>query len=617
MPIREEQNTAAGETIRDFERIRRFNGPPAEFWLAFLEESSRLVDARFGLLLLKGEAGWGRMSIWPVTSRGDVLVAGPNPRIDEIADAAALDGFALEDPEKADTAKADGIIVAVRLKLQEERLSVAVFLLERSGALAPREAVTRLTLVADTPATYQLGQIVGRARGDVAKFAEALDLMVLLNAKTRFMAAAMTFCNEIASRYRCDRVSLGWLKGPYVRVQAISHMERFEKKMDVVQAIERTMEEAFDQDEEILWPRPAESGAVTRDHENFSREQGSPFIVSLAIRLDEEPVGVLTCERSQGPFSEEEVRGLRVLCDQSSRRLGDLKRHDRWFGARMATGIRESLSKLLGAEHTFAKAAGIIVFAALAFLIFGKLDYRVEAPFILKTDDLAYVPAPFDGYIEQVHVKIGDPVRKEGLLLTLDTRELKIEESTAIANQNRYRREAEKALAQRALADMKVAQALEDQARAQLKLVQYHTEHAQLKAPFDGVVVEGEMKELLGAPVKKGDVLFKVARIEKMYAELKVNERDVHELAAEARGEISFVTRPDLKFPITVQRIDPVAVSEQGENVFLVRVLFPEGVSPWWRPGMSGVAKIDAGKRNVLWIFTHRTIDFLRIYFWW
>ena len=208
-------------------------------------------------------------------------------------------------------------------------------------------------------------------------------------------------------------------------------------------------------------------------------------------------------------------------------------------------------------------------------------------------------------------------MKKAGPLLTLDTRELQLEESTAVANVNRYRREAEKARAQKALADMKVAQALEDQARAQLKLVQFHAEHAQLKAPFDGVVVEGEMKELLGAPVKKGDVLFKVARIEKMYAELKVDERDVHELAADARGEIAFVTRPDLKFPIAVQRIDPVAVSEQGENVFLVRVHFPEGVSPWWRPGMSGVAKIDAGKRNILWIFTHRTVDFLRIYFWW
>ena len=129
--------------------------------------------------------------------------------------------------------------------------------------------------------------------------------------------------------------------------------------------------------------------------------------------------------------------------------------------------------------------------------------------------------------------------------------------------------------------------------------------------------MEGSLDELLGAPVRKGDVLFKVARIEKMYAELKVSERDIHELAEGATGEIALVSRPDQKFPVRVQRIDPVAVTEEEGNIFLIRALFPEKVAGWWRPGMSGIAKISVGKRNIFWIITHRTIDFLRIFFWW
>jgi len=480
-----------------------------------------------------------------------------------------------------------------------------------------RSLSARLQLIQALPPRSQIPQMPGQAQSDVLQFAEALDLMVLLNAEKRYMAAAMTFCNELSSRYHCDRVSLGWLKGAYVRVQAISHMERFEKKMDVVQTLETAMEEAFDQDEEILWPRPEGSHAVVRDHETFSREQGSKYIASLPIRLDDKPVGIVSCERSSEPFSEDEIRGLRVLCDQSARRLGDLKRYDRWIGARVVTSIKESLAKIFGFEHTFIKLAGLVICAALAFLIFGQLNYRVEAPFILKTDDLAYLPAPFDGYIHKVNVKVGDLVEKRVPLLFLDTRELLLEESMAIANQNRYSREAEKARAQNALADMKVARALEDQAKARLKLVRYHIAHAQLKAPFAGIVVEGDLQELLGAPVKKGDILFKVARIEKLYAELKVDERDIHELIQDATGEIAFVSRPDLKFPIQLERIDPVAVAEENQNVFRVRARFPEEVKNWWRPGMSGVAKINVGKRNILWIFTHRTVDFLRIFFWW
>jgi len=614
----ENRGTQIDGVIESIERIRRFNGSPGEFWPAFMEESSRLVGAKLGFLLLKeADGSWRRLFVWSPGNREGLKFSELDSRIDEIADTAVRHGYAQEENGDTVDSEAVGVMVGVLLKLEEKQLSVAAFLLDLDAELTADDAAMRLTLLADTPAVYQLGRLVNQAKSDVVQFAEALDLMVLLNAEKRYMAAAMTFCNELSSRYRCDRVSLGWLKGAYVRVQAISHMERFEKKMDVVQTLETAMEEAFDQDEEILWPRPEENLAVVRDHETFSREQGSKYIASLPIRLDDKPVGVATCERSSEPFSEGEIRGLRVLCDQSARRLGDLKRTDRWFGARMATAVREALAKLFGLEHTFIKLMGLVVCAALAVLIFGRLNYRVEASFLLKTDDLAYLPSPFDGYIQEVHVKVGDHVGKMAPLLSLDTRELLLEESTAIANQNRYSREAEKARAQNALADMKVALALEEQAKARLKLVRYHIAHAQLKAPFAGIVVEGDLEELLGAPVKKGDVLFKVARIEKMYAELKVDERDIHELTDRATGEIAFVSRPDLKFPIQVERIDPVAVAEENQNVFLVRAFFPEKVSNWWRPGMSGVAKINVGKRNILWIFTHRTIDFLRIFFWW
>jgi multidrug resistance efflux pump len=621
MLYREEDHKAEIERIiESLERMRRYPGPPNEFWPTFLEGASRLVGAVFGLLMVQQEDSWKAMGIWP--SRGAMSGRSPDLRqkMEAIAEASAHQGSFWEEMGRLKASKLKEALVAVRLKLeQEERPSVAVFLLRVGRDAEPEleEAVVRLSLVADIPAAYQLGRVAQQAKSDVVQFAEALDLMVLLNAEKRYLAAAMTFCNELSSRYGCDRVSLGWLKGAYVRLQAMSHMERFDKKMDAVQRLEATMEEAFDQDEEVVWPRPEGVHVVAREHEAFSREQGSKYIVSLPVRLEDEPVGVVTCERSSAPFSEEEVRGFRVLCDQAARRLGDLKRHDRWFGARVVASSRETLSKLLGVEHTFAKLMALLVCAALAFLLFGKLPYRVEAPFILQTDDLAFLPAPFDGYIAKVHVKVGDRVEEKAPLLSLDTRELLLEESTAIANENRYSREAEKARAQNALADMRIALALEAQAKARLALVRYHLDHAELRAPFAGIVVEGDLEELLGAPVKKGDVLFKVAKIEDMYVELKVDERDVHEVTDRSSGEIAFVSRPDQKFPVKVERIDPVALVEEEGNVFLVRAAFQETPAPWWRPGMSGVGKVDVGKRNVLWIVTHRTIDFLRMFLWW
>ncbi len=611
------------QMISGLHQIRHFDGHPGRFWPAFLELATGLAGGTAGLLLVQAgnEVAWKSRSVYP--AEYSALTESPERLsfIEEIAHTAAAEGAAWERRRTNPGPEDDGhtIILGLRLDMEEgERVHVAVFILEDRAPEEIEWALNCLKLVADTPSLYQSERAARRLMNEVVHFSEALDLMSLINGEKRYVAAAMTFVNEVASRYQCPRVSLGWLEGGYVRLQAISHMERFEKKMAVVQGLEAAMEEALDQDEEILWPALEGSTAVARDHEAFAREQGARFMVSIPVRLDDVPVGVLTCERSEGHFSESQVAGLRILCDQGARRLGDLKEKDRWIGSRMASAVREKAAGLVGVENTFAKLAGLVGCGLLVFLLFGQLPYRVESPFILRSDNLRYLPAPFKGYIDQVHVDVGEEVEEGELLLTLDTRDLLLEESAAIANQIRYLREAEKARAENSLAEMNIGLALADQAKAKLDLVRYHLSLAEVKAPFRGIVVEGDFKELLGAPVEKGDVFFKVSRIDKMYVELEVSERDIHLLEAGAPGEMAFVSQPQMTFPIEVERIDPVAIAKKEEgNVFLVRCRFSEAPADWWRPGMSGVAKIAAGKRNVLWILTHRTVDFFRILLWW
>ena len=601
-------------------QLRQFDGAPAEFWNMLLEGGATITGAGFGALMTPGPDGgnWRLMAVWPAQAQAQLRASGMSGRIQHIADACLLQGCAWEPGDVSGNTLAPNAVVGVRLKLPEsDRSGVAVFGLNDDTRMDGDEALLRMGLIADVPLAYQSTREARQARMDVVHFTEALDLLVLVNEEHRFMAAAMTICNEVASRYSCERVSIGWRKGPYVRVKAISHSENFEKKMVAVQALETAMEEAVDQDEEIVLPPPADTHTVARAHEQYAASQGGGHLMSLPLRLEGAPVAVITCERSAEAFSDSEQRGLRLLCDLGARRLGDLHHHDRWIGARFADWLRSKLARFFGVEHTLAKAIGVLVFLLFAFVLFGRLPYRVEAPFVVRTDDLAYLPAPFEGYIEEVHVEIGDLVVPRAPLLALDTSELLLEESTVLANHNRYTREAEKARAEAALADMRIAEALAAQASAELDLVRYHLDHALVTAPFKGIVVEGDFKELLGAPVRKGDVLFKVARIEQLFVELEVDERDIHEVAADGTGEISFISRPHLTFPITVERIDPVAVTREEGNVFLLRGRIEGSSADWWRPGMSGIAKVDVGNRNVLWIITHRTVEFLRMWLWW
>jgi len=129
--------------------------------------------------------------------------------------------------------------------------------------------------------------------------------------------------------------------------------------------------------------------------------------------------------------------------------------------------------------------------------------------------------------------------------------------------------------------------------------------------------VEGDLRQRVGAPVKQGDSLFRVARIDTQYVEAEISERDVHEILNRTAGEVAFVAQPRLKFPVKVVRIEPAAVAKEGKNVFTVRAVFSGPIQPWWRPGMSGVCKLGVEKRTLLWILTHRTVDFVRLWLWW
>ncbi len=596
-------------TLLSFERLRFFSGAPREFWPSFLHALVGHAGGTGGLLYLRPSGTDAWQAAAAVSS-----IPGSEPQSEHaltLADLAVKDGFSFH----RDTA-AEVCTLGLRLETGEAAACVAIIVL-RGKVANLQGVVAQLQLVSDTPRLYQDHRRLQQADAELSQFSNALDLMLQLNAQTRWQAVAMTLCNELATRYRCTRVSLGWLNGRYVRLAAISHIEKFERRMEIVGRVEAAMEETLEQDEEITLPRSAESLAITRDHEVFSDAEKSPHLCSLPIRVGDKATGVLLLERGETPFTEEEVRSLRVICDQAARRLADLQEHDGWLGKRLARSTRRRFAKLLGPEHTWAKVATVGVAALLAVLFFVKVSYRVEAPFIIRTEAMAEVPAGFDGFIREVLVRVGDEVKSGQPLLRLDDRDLQSEAAAAQAEHQRFRAEADIAQAEGRISEMQVALRRMEQARATLELSRYRLSRVELKAPFDGVVVEGELREKLGSPVKRGETLFKIARLDGLYAELKADESDIHNIAMNAGADLALISRPALTFPASIERVEPAAVAEEGGNHFIIRARLTGTSADWWRPGMSGLAKVDSGKRSIAWCLTHRAIDQARLWLWW
>lgn len=77
-------------------------------------------------------------------------------------------------------------------------------------------------------------------------------------------------------------------------------------------------------------------------------------------------------------------------------------------------------------------------------------------------------------------------------------------------------------MADREWVQLRVLDSQVAQINTQIKLKQELIRRAQIVAPFDGIVIEGDLSQSLGAPVARGDSLFKVTPLDGYRVILKV-----------------------------------------------------------------------------------------------
>jgi len=235
---------------------------------------------------------------------------------------------------------------------------------------------------------------------------------------------------------------------------------------------------------------------------------------------------------------------------------------------------------------------------------------REQPPEQLLGDILSYVVAA-EGLL-----RAGDTVRQGQALARLDDRDLQLERSRWSADLEQLRRRHQVAQASADRAAMGVLAAQMNQTEAQLVLAEERIARATLTAPFDGIVVSGDLSQQIGSPVETGKLLFEVAPLEGYRVMLEVDDRDITYLRTGQRGELVLSGLPNQRLPIAVRRLTPVAVQKDWRNLFTVEAAVTGTPPAGIRPGMEGVGKVEVGQRSLLWIWTHSFVDWLRLTLW-
>ncbi|MFM7804503.1 MAG: hypothetical protein ACKPGK_08420 [Verrucomicrobiota bacterium] len=202
--------------LEEASRLRRFSGPPAEFWPALVSVMARLVEAGRGLLIVGQAALPGRLrklSDWTLPGYSDPALVRFIQGAPDLAVKALEAGRSLESLGDGLLPETSHIAVGIRLQFQGGTDGcVAVFLIPNSTEAKATEALFRLALLADIPLDYQAQRNAQQPRAEAEKFASVLDVLSQVNAEVRFLGALMALANGIASQLQCERVGIGWLE---------------------------------------------------------------------------------------------------------------------------------------------------------------------------------------------------------------------------------------------------------------------------------------------------------------------------------------------------------------------------------------------------------------------
>lgn len=445
--------------------------------------------------------------------------------------------------------------------------------------------------------------------------AVALELQASMMRQEGFDAAAAALATGLARLFDAERVAIGMERRGHIDIVALSHGVSVAACGELAELIAEAMAEAVDQAATVGHPSLDAQPRITHAHAALAQKAGGAvFSVPLlhAGRLR----GALTLERhGERVFDAADQAWCELLLACVAPVLLLLHDSERSLASHAAATLRHAGSRLRG-EHgwRFPALLAASTLAAAGFCLV-PVSNQIVAPVRLEGAIQRALTAPDDGYLQQVNARPGDLVKQGQVLAELAQQDLVLEQKRLEGELGQYEGAYGAALAQADRTALVSSQAKMNQARSRLETIARQIERARITAPFDGVVISGDLAQSLGAPVQRGNPLLVVAPSDRYRIIVDIDERDIADVASGASGRLRLTALPEQPISFSVLRIAPVAVTRDGRHFFEAEGRL-DSASATLRPGLEGIARIDAPRRSLAGIVLRRLTGWLKLTLW-
>ena len=612
MSLSQEKQPVTAPANISYQQLSRLTG--REYYDVWLATQCRLIDGvYFGVLAARkaGTETFQPVSIWPDSATDMATVSELIEQVIEqecglVSEIEQLPGdnrtrYALAFPVMIDEKIQSVVALNVQVK-ETKSLKSAMQQLQWGCAwielIEKKEQAQRNGLIKE-----QLGRSV--------------DILAKVLAEESLGAAILRLVTELAVLFACERVSIGFVKNKSVIIEQVSHSAQFGQRMNLVRMIESAMDESVDQRKPVILPLPGmQTSLITLAHRTLMDQEQVSSVMTVPLYVNQEVVGAVTLERSiNTPFNNEDLGYCESICALAITPLIEKRKNARSILWKIFDAARDQTVRLTGPGHLVFKLVLILILSLTVFFSFATTTYNLSASAILKGALLRAVVAPYDGYIDTAIVRAGDRVGKDDTLITLDERDFHLEKLRWLSQVEKLKLQQQEAMAGHDRASINVITAQLEQAEAQLQMAEMQLQRAVIKAPFDGIIVSGDLSQRLGGAVTKGELLLEISPRDDYRIDLKILQSRISDVEKDQNGRLYLSAIPDKPFNFSIIRITPTTLAEGGASYFIVEAELHD-FDRKLQIGMEGIAKIEIGKRKIISIWTRALMDWIRIHLW-
>lgn len=580
-----------------------------EAWFAVL--MAEVPHLRHGLLLLEQRGGgFVRAAAWP----------------DQQAPLDALTEFARRGAERTnetliEAGPDDDRLVSYPVTVDGNLHALVALQTQRLNRADAERLMRRLYWAAGWLHGLVLRQREMDSQASRARAAHALETLAAIEDEPGLEPALRALANEILRRFDADRVAVALMGARRLRLRAVSETAEAERRGADLKSLVQAMEEARLQMRTLVFPPVAEDGvAILAAHRAHARQTGASGIVSIPVLHHGRVVALIALERMrQGaadsgfpPDSADNAEAVAGIVAP----LVHLKRQEhRLVSGRLRAGLGKGLSMIFGRRHPALKLALLLVLVLGLALSLARGELTVSADATVRGQQQRSLVAPQDGIIDTAPLRAGDWVTAGQEIARLDDTDLRLEQIRWQAEIARLAQDVRQKMAEGDRAGIAIAEAQAASARAELDLVEAQLRRLSITAPFDGLIVEGDLSQRLGGPVSQGDVLFEVALGDDYTIALDIDEYDVGLVQPGSEGVLALAGLSGEPLAVRVDHLGAVAQADDGRNIFAADAALLE-TAAGLRPGLAGVAKLSAGQAPLVYIWVRPLWQRLSYLFW-